>query len=209
MHSWTLPAENHPTNFRCIHKQTQPDGQTQPENASWVVDYCLRDHGAQNNPSRSHQRHTKTAAILIAVYIDTYLASTTPSTTPTFAFLDDAEAGDVGGAKFDFKTGQERSCRPLWGKFLLPLRAHARKRLIWCACLSPFWWFSGHKLFLPPLETHGIQDVDKNHNGAIDELELSKLFKMLQIPLLDQVEDVRTLFIIMDTLKTGKLEKDS
>jgi len=51
--------------------------------------------------------------------------------------------------------------------------------------------------------------VDKNHNGAIDELELSKLFKMLQIPLLDQVEDVRTLFIIMDTLKTGKLEKDS
>ena len=50
-----------------------------------------------------------------------------------------------------------------------------------------------------------FQVVDKDNSGGIDEQEMHKLIKKLNIFLSDPVEDVRSLFTIMDVMRTGSI----
>ena len=52
-------------------------------------------------------------------------------------------------------------------------------------------------------------EVDRDQNGSIDEKELHKMFKRLNIVLSDPVEDVRSLFMIMDMSKLGRVTSDA
>ena len=54
-----------------------------------------------------------------------------------------------------------------------------------------------------------FEEVDKDKNGSIDEKELHKMFKRLNIVLADPVEDVRSLFMIMDMSKLGAITSDA
>jgi len=56
---------------------------------------------------------------------------------------------------------------------------------------------------------HVFQEVDKDKSGWIDEKELYNLFKQLNVAMADPVEDVRSIFMIMDEQKLGRISCDA
>lgn len=54
-----------------------------------------------------------------------------------------------------------------------------------------------------------FQEVDKDTSGWIDEKGLYNLFKLLNVPMADPVEDVRSIFMIIDQQRLGRMSCDA
>jgi hypothetical protein len=56
---------------------------------------------------------------------------------------------------------------------------------------------------------HVFREVDRDKSGWIDEKELYNLFKKINVVLSDPVEDVRSIFMIMDEQRLGRISCDA